>query len=52
MIRGQLADWMTDDVELYNVLEDPYELNNLASARTDLVEEMTETLEEWWRVYE
>ncbi len=52
MIRGQRADWMTNEIELYNVIQDPFELNNLAEVRPDLVEEMTETLEEWWRVYE
>ncbi|MEM8488806.1 MAG: sulfatase [Bacteroidota bacterium] len=52
MIRGQQTAWMTNDVELYNVIDDPYELNNQAAARPGLVAEMTSTLEDWWAVYQ
>lgn len=52
MIRGQQADWMTNEVELYNVLDDPFELDNRASTHPELVEEMTTNLENWWNVYE
>jgi arylsulfatase A-like enzyme len=49
---GQVADWMHNDVELYNVLSDPHETDNVASALPQLVEEMTNTLQQWWAVYE
>jgi uncharacterized sulfatase len=52
MINGQVADWMRLEPELYNVLDDPYEENNLAAARPDLVESMRAGLVEWWEVYE
>ncbi len=52
MINGQVANWMTNDVELYNVIDDPLELENKAASRPDLVEEMTATLEGWWKAYE
>jgi len=51
-IRGDTADWMHYETELYNVIDDPFETNNLASDRPELVAEMTETLQEWWEVYE
>ena len=49
---GQVTDWMHNDVELYNVLTDPYETDNMASSRPELVEEMTNTLQQWWEVHE
>jgi hypothetical protein len=49
---GQVADWMHNEVELYNVLSDPHETDNVASALPQLVEEMTNTLQQWWEVYE
>jgi uncharacterized sulfatase len=52
MNDGQVADWMHNDVELYNVLTDPYETDNMASARPEIVEEMTNTLQQWWEVHE
>ncbi|MEZ4699073.1 MAG: sulfatase [Rhodothermales bacterium] len=51
MINGQQADWMRFEPELYNVIDDPYEKNDQAGARPDLVEALTDTLEGWWRVY-
>ena len=50
-IRGDTAGWMHYEVELYNVLDDPFETNNLAGERPDLVEELTEELENWWALY-
>ncbi len=51
MINGQVTDWMHNEIELYNVIDDPLETNNLAPQRPELVEELTQTLEEWWAVY-
>ena len=51
-IRGDTADWMHYETELYNVLDDPLETNNLAPERPELVEELTRQLESWWAVYE
>ena len=51
-IRGDTADWMHYETELYNVIDDPFETNNLASERPELVAEMAEALEGWWAVYE
>ena len=52
MINGQIADWMGFEPELYQVLEDPFEENNLAPTMPDRVEAMATALEEWWAVYE
>lgn len=52
MYRGQITDWMTLEPELYNVNDDPYELNDRAAERPELVAEMTSTLENWWAVYD
>ena len=52
MINGQVTDWMGFEPELYNILEDPFEENNLAGERPELVQEMTQTLQEWWAVYQ
>jgi hypothetical protein len=43
---------MHNDVELYNVLSDPHETDNVASALPQLVEEMTNTVQQWWEVHE
>ncbi len=50
MINGQVAGWMGFEPELYNVIEDPFERNNQAEVRADLVAEMTESIEAWWQV--
>ena len=50
MIRGQQAAWMSPEPELYNVEDDPYELNDLAGGRPELVRSLTEDLDRWWRV--
>ena len=52
MIRGQIADWMRFEAELYNVLEDPHETNDLASEHAELVEELRAALQDWWLVPE
>ena len=52
MIRGQIADWMRFEPELYNVLEDPHETNDLAAEHPDLVAELREALQDWWPVPE
>ena len=51
-IRGDTADWMHYQTELYNVIDDPFETNNLADEHPELVAELTEALEGWWEVYE
>lgn len=51
-INGRTAAWMHNEIELYNVLEDPLETNNLAEEFPDRVESMTNELERWWAVYE
>ena len=51
-IRGDTAAWMNYNIELYNVLNDPFETTNLADDRPELVNELTEQLEAWWAVYE
>ena len=52
MIRGQIADWMQFEPELYNVLDDPHETNNLAAEHPELVAELRATLQDWWLVPE
>ena len=52
MIRGHIADWMQFEPELYNVLEDPHETNNLAAENPELVTELRATLQDWWLVPE
>ena len=34
--------------ELYNLIDDPYELNNLAAKHTDKVTTLTKKLDAWW----
>lgn len=52
MIDGRLADWMRFVPELYNVLADPKEETNRAGERPDLVRELGEAIDAWWRVPE
>jgi uncharacterized sulfatase len=52
MIDGRTADWMRFEPELYNVLADPREENNLAAGRPDLVRELRSAIDGWWRVPE
>ena len=46
--RNTVPPWFSADPELYQVLEDPHETNNLAVERPDLVEELQASLQEWW----
>ena len=50
MIGGTQADWMRLDPELYQLLEDPFETNDRADERPDLVRELHEALQAWWPV--
>ena len=50
--RNTVPPWVNADPELYQVLEDPHETNNLAMQRQDLVEELHTSLQEWWPVPE
>ena len=52
MARGQIADWMRFEPELYNVLEDPHETNDLAAEHPELVAELRKALQDWWLVPE
>lgn len=52
LIRGDVAGWMQLEPELYNVLEDPHETNNLAAEHPELVSELRATLQDWWLVPE
>ncbi len=52
LIRGDIADWMGLEPELYNVVADPYETRNLAGERPELVAELQSTLQGWWSVPE
>ena len=52
MIQGHIADWMQFEPELYNVLEDPHETNDLAAKHPELVAELRTTLQDWWLVPE
>jgi uncharacterized sulfatase len=49
MIDGSEAEWMSPDTELYNVLEDPLEQNNLAQAHPELVDSLQSAIDGWWR---
>ena len=51
-INGRTAEWMHNDVELYNVLDDPHETRNLAADEPERVDAMTDALEAWWAVYQ
>ena len=48
--RGDIADWMRFNPELYNVIEDPAETQNLAADRPELVTELRAALRDWWMV--
>lgn len=37
-----------DDIELYDVLEDPYEKNNVAREHSDTVARLRKQLDSWW----
>ena len=50
--RNTVAPWVRTDPELYQVLEDPHETNDLALERLDLVQELHASLQEWWPVPE
>ncbi len=50
LIRGDIPDWLQLEPELYNVLGDPHETNNLAAERPELVGELRAALNEWWAV--
>ena len=50
MMYGQKAAWMGLEPELYNVSDDPTELNDLARSRPALVRSLTEDLDRWWEV--
>jgi len=52
MARGQIADWMRFEPELYNVREDPHETNDLAAEHPELVAELRKALQDWWLVPE
>ena len=51
-IRGTVADWMRFEPELYQLLDDPHETKDLASARPELVAELRASLQDWWNVPE
>lgn len=50
LIRGDIADWMRLEPELYNVLDDPFETKDLAAERPELVAELREAVSAWWLV--
>ncbi len=50
MIRPWRVEWMQLEPELYNVLDDPGEENDQAAARPELVEQLQQELQDWWRV--
>ncbi|MEX0600710.1 MAG: sulfatase-like hydrolase/transferase, partial [Rhodothermales bacterium] len=50
MINGATSDWMRFEPELYNVIEDPYERNDMADERPELVSELRTEIEQWWTV--
>ena len=52
MIEGHIADRMPFEPELYNVLEDPHETNDLAAEHPGLVAELREALQDRWLVPE
>lgn len=52
MLNEQITDWMRLEPELYNVLDDPHEENNLANDHPELVQDLRDALEHWWAVYE
>lgn len=50
MIRPWEVDWMSREVELYNVLDDPFEQSDRAAQNPDLVRELQRDLNNWWEV--
>jgi len=49
---GTRPDWLDMAVQLYNVIEDPFETRNLAAERPDLVRELQAELDRWYPVPE
>ena len=52
MNRPGRVDWLSQDAELYNVLDDPFEESGQAEARPELVKELRQGLDAWWPVPE
>ncbi len=50
--RGNIAPWMQLDPELYNLVEDPFEKQNVAADNPDVVQDLHASLQEWWSVPE
>lgn len=50
MINGAVADWMRFEPELYNVLQDPHETNNVAGEHPKLVDTLHAAIDAWWPV--
>ncbi len=48
MIRGQMADWMGDEPELFNVRDDPHETKDLAAEHPEIVDELKRQIDAWW----
>ena len=42
------AEWMDGETDLYNVLDDPHELNESAETHPEIVEDLTSALDAWW----
>ena len=40
-----------EKVQLYQILEDPFEKNNLAEQQPELIEQLITVLDEWWDPY-
>ena len=39
-----------DKVELFDIVNDPHETNNLAAAHADVVNRLTKKINNWWTV--
>lgn len=52
MFNGLPAPWMPTAPELYNVVADPFEKEDLAEAETERVARMMSDLQDWWPVEE
>jgi arylsulfatase A-like enzyme len=50
MIRPWAVSWMSQEVELYNVLEDAFEKTDRAAVRPELVRDLQRDLDAWWSV--
>ena len=50
MIRPSDVSWLSLEPELYNVLEDEAERQNLAGEKPDVVESLERQLDQWWPV--